>query len=351
MKRTSKKIISLVMIVGILLSSLGLTTFAAQSDVELAKEMAGKIAAWQVNNVTITPGSTDLDGQVDWSAFACARGGYAGYDNYLDYIDSAVSANYDELYLTDVARIALAVDAKKGNAKLVGGHNLIDFITSANLRAEVHTAGISYALLALNAKSYGKSIVKKELVQILVAAQREDGGFNYLLQEDPKNIFSHYGDVDSTAMVLQALAPYAADAELTTVIARALAFVKAGQKYTGGFGGDWGASADTTAQALTALSVLGIDPMGTEYVKNGKTILDAVKTYQNKDGGIKGWDGKSDAMASYQMLYALSAYVRFAEGRTGLFDFSDTVTNVFRLIRMFFDLIIQMIRQLVRSTV
>lgn len=351
MKRTSKKLISVVMIVGILLSSLGLTTFAAQSNVEVAKEVASKIATWQVKNATITPGSTDLDGEVDWSVFACARAGYSGYDNYLAYIDGAVSANYDNLYLTDAARIALAVDAKKGNAKSVGGHNLIDVITSTDLKDEVFTAGVSYALLALDAKNYGKQSTKNEIIQILISAQRNDGGFNYLLKADPGNIYSLDGDVDSTAMVLQALAPYAADAAVAAVISPAVAFVNAGQKGTGGFGGAWGDSPDTTAQALTALSVLGIDPMGTEYVKNGKTILDAVKAYQNEDGGIKGYDGASNTMSSYQMLYALGAYVRFAEGRSSLFDFSDTVTNVFQVIRMFFVLVFKIIWQLIRSII
>ncbi|NLX92599.1 MAG: terpene cyclase/mutase family protein [Clostridiales bacterium] len=315
MKKTSKKLISLVMIVGILLSSFGLVSCTAPKNVGLAKEIAGKIATWQVENVTITPGDTDLDGELDWSVYACARGGYSGYDNYLDYIDGAVKANYDKLELTDVARIALAVDAKKGDPKSVGGHNLIDTITSTDFATEVFTAGISNALLVLDSKDYGNEAVKNELIQILTSAQRNDGGFNYLLKADPEDTYSIDGDVDSTAMVLQALAPYAADAERTAVITPAVAFVKAGQKDTGGFGGAWGDSPDTTAQALTALSSLGIDPMGTDYIKNETTVLEAVKAYQNEDGGIKGFDGTSNAMSSYQMLNALNAYISFAKGQ------------------------------------
>jgi len=328
MKKTARKLIPFVMILAILVSSLGISSLAAQSDIDTAKAIAAKIADWQIKNAPGDLNSTDINGDIDWAAFANARAGFTGFQDYLQYINAAVSAHYGDLYLSDLARIALAVGATGGDANSVGGHDLIADIAATDFSSQTFTASISYSLLALNSKDYGEQTAADALVQILLTAQRADGGFNYLLKLDPANSYSTDSDVDTTAMVLQALAPYAGDTAVDAVIAQATAFVKAGQTATGGFGGAWGESPDSTSMALTALCALGIDPLGTDYVVGGKTILDAVAAYQNADGGINGFDGKSNTISSYEMLYALSAYIRFAEDSASLFDFSDVVPVV-----------------------
>lgn len=327
MKKTLKKLVPLAMIVTILFSSFGIASSAAQTDVDSAKAIVSKIADWQVKNAPVDVSSTEIDGNIDWVAFASARNDLTKNVNYLTYINGVVEENFTKLSLTDFARITLAVGASGGDARAIGGRDLISGISSADLNLQTYTAGISYSLIALQSKDYGNQQVKDELLQILLSAQRTDGGFNYLIKIDPSDTYSTAGDVDSTAMVLQAIAPYSKDAKVAGVITKAIAFVKAGQKDTGGFGGAWGDSADTTAQALTALCELGINPLSDEYIKSGKTILDAIKAYQSEDGGIKGFDGKSNVISSYQMLYALNAYIRYAGNSIGLFNFNDVTTT------------------------
>jgi len=328
MKKATRKLIPFVLIIAILVSTLGISSLAAQSDVDTANAIAAKIADWQTKNSPGDLNSTDINGDIDWSAFANARAGFTGFPDYLQYINAAVSAHYGDLYLSDLARIALAVGANGGDANSVGGHDLIAAIAATDFSSQTYTASISYALLALNSMDYGEQTAADALVQILLPAQRADGGFNYLLKIDPANTYSNDSDVDTTAMVLQALAPYAGDTAVDAVIAQATAFIKAGQMASGGFGSVlWGESPDSTSMALTALCALGVDPLGTDYVVGGKTILDAAAAYQNADGGI-GSGGTSNTISSFEMLYALNAYIRFAEDSASLFDFSDVVPVV-----------------------
>ena len=108
------------------------------------------------------------------------------------------------------------------------------------------------------------------------------------------------------------------------MIERALAFLKANQNVeTAGFGFMGSDSAETISMAIVGLTALRIDPCGPEYVKNGKTMLDALLTFVNPDGGMRAWDGSSNSLTTYQSLSALEAYARFVENGTAFFDLSD----------------------------
>ena len=108
------------------------------------------------------------------------------------------------------------------------------------------------------------------------------------------------------------------------MIERALAFLKANQNVeTAGFGFMGSDSAETISMAIVGLTALRIDPCGPEYVKNGKTMLDALLTFVNPDGGMRAWDGSSNSLTTYQSLSALEAYARFVENGTAFYDLSD----------------------------
>lgn len=282
-------------------------------------------AAWLLNNIPVDPADTELDHAVDWAAIALARGGYAGYEAYLTYLDGAVQANFSQMYLSDYARAALAADAAGGDARSVGGHDLIDAIAKTDIAQEVYTDGLAYALLALDAKQYqAPDEVRQAMVGALCAAQREDGGFNYLLSVNADDPYSLDGSVDTTGPVLAALAPYKADEKVAAVINRAITFLKASQNpETAGFGFMGSDSAETISMAVIGLSALGMDPCGPDFTKNGRTMLDALLTFVNADGGMRGYDGSSNILTTYQVLCALEAYARFAEQRVMFYDFSD----------------------------
>lgn len=319
MKKTGKPILSLLL-------ALCITVGAAAGAMAAGWESAADgAAAWLVKNVTIDPADQEPDNIVDWAAFAFARGGYQANWDYLRYIDGVVRANFSKLYLSDYARIALAVAAAGGDARDVGGHDLIAAIAQTDFTQEIYTDGVSFALLAMDSMQYElPETARRAAVDSLCSAQREDGGFNYALRVNPEDPYSVDGSVDTTGPVLAALAPYQSEEKAAAVIARALAFLKANQNAeTAGFGFMGSDSAETISMAIVGLTALGIDPCGPDYVKQGKTMIDALLTFVNPDGGMRAWDGNSNSLTTDQALTALEAYARFAGKGTALYDFSD----------------------------
>ena len=83
----------------------------------------------------------------------------------------------------------------------------------------------------------------------------------------------------------------------------------------------------TTAQVLTAVSALNIDPTVKEngFVQNGNNMVSNLHTYK-KDAGFA-WQTALQAqeMATQQVTYGLIAYQRMAEGGTRLYDFTDVL--------------------------
>lgn len=76
-----------------------------------------------------------------------------------------------------------------------------------------------------------------------------------------------------------------------------------------------GTTAETTAQALVALSTLGIDAAtDAQFSKDGKNVLDGLMQYYLDGGGFYHAASASgyNQMASEQAYYALAAYARLA---------------------------------------
>ena len=314
MKKTWKPILSLLL-------ALCITVSTAAGAIAIGRESAADGAAnWLLKNVAVDPADQEPDNIVDWAAFALARGGYQIDGDYLQYIDGVVRANFSQLYLSDYARIALAVAAAGGDARNVGGHDLIEAIAQTDFTREIYTDGVSFALLAMDSMRYElPETVRKAAVDALCSAQREDGGFNYALRVNPEAVsYTHL------TLPTNREAPYQAEEKTAGVIERALAFLKANQNVeTAGFGFMGSDSAETISMAIVGLTALRIDPCGPEYVKNGKTMLDALLTFVNPDGGMRAWDGSSNSLTTYQSLSALEAYARFVENGTAFYDLSD----------------------------
>lgn len=321
MRRHWKPVVSLLVALCLLA---GTMTGALAVDHE---RVADGAAEWLLEKVPVDPRDTELDNAADWTAIVLSRGGYEGYADYPTYLDGAVKANFAQMYLSDYARAALAAGASGGDARNVGGHDLIEAIAKTDFTQELYTDGVSYALLAADSMDYDfPADSRQAMIDALCKAQRADGGFNYLLSVNPDDIYSVDGSVDTTGPVLAALAPYQADKEVAVVIEKALSFLKASQNpETAGFGFMGSDSAETISMAVIGLTALKIDPCGPDFVKNGKTMIDALLTFVNPDGGMKTWDGNSNIITTYQALSALEAYARFAKGEAAFYDFSDLV--------------------------
>ncbi len=296
--------------------------FSVFSSALTADEMSGRLSNWLKSNVTVAAAQKKVDSQLDWTVFALSRNGDKGMnEEYKTHIDAAVKAS-ERLYLSDYARISLAAMAAGIDPADIGGKDLLKLIADTKAADEVYTGGVAYALIALQNAKTDYTEAAGKLKDVLLSAQRSDGGFNTYIKEDPANQWSIDSDVDSTGIVLQALAAYKGEEKVDKVIGKAIDYFKKNQMDNAAFGG-WGSvSAESTAMVILALCELGIDPAGKDFTKDGKTMIDALSDFVNSDGGGKCWDGSSAVLTSYQMLMALNSYKRFTEGKAGFFKLS-----------------------------
>ncbi len=256
----------------------------------------------------------------EWEVLTLARLGQLNETEKAAYLDSLKTALKENppASATDHAKYVLVLTSLGISAE---SYNGIDFMGALNDR-ELSTVqginGVVYTLLAADAKPYDKAENRDWLIEQILAAQLNDGGWTF------------YGDVydpDMTAMALQALAPYYAGNEKVKEAAdRAVALLSSVQCDNGAYSSYGSVNCESTAQVVTALSALGIDAdHDKRFEKNGRSVLDALKGFYRSGEGMFAHTEGDDAnvYATWQAYYTLCAYQRYASGQTRLFDMSD----------------------------
>ena len=174
---------------------------------------------------------------------------------------------------------------------------------------------MSYAYgLHLTYNGYKTSLSDGEIVQEILALQKEGGGWA---------ISGTSADVDVTAMVLQALAPYyGTRTDVKVAVDTALSVLSARQQDDGGFVSYGVPNPESASQVIMALCALGIDPLtDARFIKNGSTAFDAIATFSLGDGSYCHQAGAAySASATAQVLCAVTSYLRFSEGKAPLYD-------------------------------
>lgn len=261
----------------------------------------------------------------EWMVIGLARSGRtvpAGYyDNVVEYVKANADAN-ERLHpakVTDNARVILALTAIGKDVTNVGGHNLLKGLDSMDYVQAQDINGPIFTLIALDSHNYPTmgDVTREKLIQVILDAQLNDGGWN---------LSAENADPDMTAMAIQALVPYYKTNEtVKAAVDKALEALSALQRSDGGFD-SWGTvNSESCAQVIVALTALGIDPTAdSRFVKNGHTVLDALAGFYVTGGGFRHTaGGERNDMATEQGYYALTAYYRFANTQTRLYDMSD----------------------------
>ena len=226
--------------------------------------------------------------------------------------------------ITDNERIALALTAIGKDPANVGGKNLLTALQDRNIMQVTDTSdtdinGLVFGLLALNSRNYTPDT--SWLAQAILGQQNADGSWS--AKADTKPV----GDVDMTAMALQALAPYYKDGgneTVNTAVEKALNWLSG--KYRSGYD-----SSESCAQVVIALSALNLDAnTDARFTKTveGKTlsVLGNLLQYRvAENGGFKNRfaDKAVNEMATEQALCAMAAYARFTEKANALYDMTD----------------------------
>ncbi|MCC8069206.1 MAG: dockerin type I domain-containing protein [Ruminococcus sp.] len=271
----------------------------------------------------------------EWSVIQLARSGNITEDFKNSYLENLKSTLIDcdgvlsTTKATEYARVILALSSLGYDASNFESYDLISPLADYDFAINQGLNGAVYSLLALDTCNYeistcedGKTQNSREkLVDYILSAQLEDGGWTF---------FGSTYDVDMTAMVLQALAPYYdSNVEVKSAVDKAIDLLSEVQCSDGGYA-SWGSENPcSTTQVLCALSILGIDSLkDTRFITDdGDTILSYLMNFAVVDDDNVSFkyqlDGSVDQMTTEQIGYSLTAYNRFLNGQTSLYDYSD----------------------------
>lgn len=268
----------------------------------------------------------------DWIAMTAAFAGDTD-SKYLKKLEEYVAEQYQEngclsdVKATEYHRTALTILALGGDPTDVSADgeqvNLIADGTwnfpggSPGLQG---SNGLIYALLTLDSKDYEteQEDLREQYINELLTYQKESGAFCIDNSLD--------GDVDITAMAIQALAPYQTQDIVGTAMQKALSWLEGQMTDDAMFNGSDGVSVESSAQVILALCALGEDPEKDEqFIKDDQTLLDGLYQYRMEDGMYvhEIGDGKGNIMATYQSLLALEAVQKLREEQKWIFDFAD----------------------------
>ena len=278
----------------------------------------------------------------EWAVLGLARAGVELSDAYIQayygkvvaYVQKNMGADgvlvdpeSHNPTVTDNERIILALTAIGKDPANVGGKNLLAALQDRNIMQVTNTSdtdinGLVFGLLALNSGNYTQD--SYWLVQAILTQQNEDGSWSVSAEKKPD------GDVDMTAMALQALAPYYNEGDDTTVNAavdKALQWLSAKYKGTGY------TSAESCAQVVVALSALQLNANSdSSFVKTvdgapTSVLGDLLRYYLGEGQGFKHAASlkTADQKATEQALYAMAAYERYCRRTNALYDMTDAV--------------------------
>lgn len=269
----------------------------------------------------------------EWAALGLARAGmmrdstaedYA--QNVFRYVKKKSGSKLHASKSTDNSRVILALTSIGRDVTDVAGYDLLEPLADFDYVKAQGINGPIWALIALDSHKYeipeapaGTTQTTRDLlISSILDAQLADGGWAI----DEKS-----AEVDITAMVIQALAPYCkSDEKVNDAVNKALAKLSDMQGADGKFRAYGTANAESNAQVIVALTSLGIDPAeDARFIKNGSSVLDALASFYS-DGAFRHTltsEAADNGIATEQAYYALASYYRMLEGRTTLFDMSD----------------------------
>jgi len=278
----------------------------------------------------------------DWLAISLYQAGEKLPKSYKDVFVKNVNEQIvealknDRLAITDVERLAIAALALEVDPRNVDGVNLIELIynspdrtlydgTVVDTMTYQGNNGLAFALIALDAGQFDipgdAKWTREAIIEELLENQRKDGAWNLNEQSNAPNI-------DITAMVLTALAPYKNDEQVEKAIKDGFAFLSSVQNADGGFDGGedvGGVTSEAASQVIIALTANGMDPKSEQF-NRAVTVVDHLLNYQLDNGGFTHLFGDSEAndMATEQAFLALTAYKLFIEEGKSIYDFGVT---------------------------
>ena len=269
----------------------------------LQKSSADSVQEWIDGNLTRDAGMGS-----EWYIIALSNhGGYdfSGYNAALnEYLSENEVGSASSRLKYALVYIAIGDETNPYINKVLG-----DSIGEQGIMSLV------FGLHLLNNSCVCDTYSVNTLTDELLSLQLPDGGWA---------VTGEYGDVDVTAMTVQALSVYYKNPDVESSVNEALDFLSARQLDNGGYSAYGVANPESAAQVATALSSLGIDAYEDKrFIKNGNTVFDGMSGFRLADGSFCHKEGGvSDSMATAQVLSASISYKNMKNSKSSFYVFN-----------------------------
>lgn len=271
-------------IIGFKLNKSGFSSVQNWIDMELSKN-AGVTSEWYILGLS-------QNGKYNFKKYE------SGLNNYLKN-NTVYSASSRQKY-------ALSYIA-------IGSNN--EYISTV-LNDSIGKQGIMSYVYGLHLLNNGYKSNVENITSVkdkILSLQLSDGGFA---------VMGNVSDNDVTAMTIQSLAPfYKSDSNVKNAIDKAVTLLSERQLVDGDYSNYGVPNSESTAQVMTALCSIGINPeMDERFIKNGNSLIDGLKKYKLADGSFTHKEnGGFDENATSQVFYSLVAFFRMSNNKSGLY--------------------------------
>ncbi|MDD6309283.1 MAG: S-layer homology domain-containing protein [Clostridia bacterium] len=316
-----KKYVSILLSFVLILSSVS-TLAAEQSIGDILTDTANYIyASVQEPQVGTAGGEWAILGLARSHADVPAEYFETYYTNVQKHVVDQQGVLHDKKY-TEYARVILALTAIGKNPMDVSGYNLVAPLEDYDKTVWQGINGAIFALIALDSGNYlPQSTVRDKYVHHILEQQTADGGWT---------MSGDTADIDTTAMALSALSNYQENEDVKTATDKALDYISDIQLADGGFASWNMENAESCCQVIVALCELGISIHDPRFLKNEKSVADALLTYRLPQSGFQHTKSETtgNQIATEQALYALVALDRMYHNQPTLYDMQNVQVHL-----------------------
>lgn len=250
-----------------------------------------------INNENIKSGSVGGE----WLIISKARGydktNFETYYNNLCNLVKEKNGDIDRKYST-YSRIIIALTAIGKDPTNVAGYDLTTKLSDYDKVTAQGLNGTIFAIIATKCGGY-KNNQCENYLSLLLSKQNADGSFS----------LNGTGDVDVTAMALQALSFYSYRENVRTAIDKGLNWLDNNSND----------SSESYAQVLVAYTSLG-DIVSKDKIDN---VYSSLMSYAVDGGFCHKKNEGFNQIASEQASYAVVAYERYNQGKTALYNINN----------------------------
>ena len=307
------------LILAVIIAAAGI--FPAAADSDQAQSCIEEIIDFNLQKSSATSVQDWIDGELTENAGLGSEWYITALSKYGNYDFSSYRAALVE-YLSKNEVGSASSRQKYALTLLAVGSS--DSYINETLNSSIGEQGVMSLIFGLHLLNNGcksDDYSLNKLVAELLSFQLDDGGWA---------VAGGNGDVDVTAMAIQALAPqYKNDTAVKISVDGALDFLTDRQQENGGYSSYGINNPESAAQVLIALSSLGIDAeTDSRFIKNGNTVFDGINEFRLSDGSFcHKAGGDFNSTATVQVFNAMVAYCSMKNGKDGLYIFksADTV--------------------------